>query len=100
MSSFQLSQARSCEVQIALRCFLRLLLECVQHVNGVVQSCNVDHPIGANGVADSDLTNTGTDRWHWFPVARVATPLDLVQFVAAPRRGSSGKSRNRSSESP
>ena len=61
---------------------LRFLLERVQHMNGVGQSCNVDHTISSNAVADSNLAYAGTDRWHWLPVVRIKTLLDLVQRVA------------------
>ena len=55
----------------------------MQHMNGVRESYNVDHTISSNAVADSDLAYPGTDRWHWLPVARIKTLLDLLQLVTS-----------------
>ena len=51
-------------------------------MNSVGKSRNVDHAIRSGGVADSDLADAGTDRRHRFPVAGLATPLNLVELVA------------------
>ena len=52
-------------------------------MNGVRQSCNVDHRISSKALANSDFAHAGTDRWHWLPVARIKTLLNLVQLLAS-----------------
>src|SRR5262249_50257797 len=82
-SSLELSQSRRRELQVAPRGLLGLLLERMQHVNGVGKGSDVDHPVCSRRVADSDFPNARADRRHRLPVAGVATRLDEVELVAS-----------------
>ena len=53
--------------------------------NTILQLRQIDDPEGPRGVPDADLTHTGPNRGHGFPVLRVETQLQLVQLEARSR---------------
>jgi hypothetical protein len=82
-ASLELPQPRSRQVNVALRRPLRFLLEGVKDMNRVSQRGDVNQPEGAARVSYSDLANAGANARHRLPIARIATPLNLVQLVSA-----------------
>jgi hypothetical protein len=43
----------------------------------------VDNPVSAGRLTYPDLTNTGADGWHGFPVRRIFADLNLKQLISS-----------------
>ncbi len=78
----QLCEALFRQFDVAFRCGLRLLLECMEHVDRIGQAGGVDDAIGAGVVPYPDLFDTLADRWHGFEIVRLQPVLHAVQLVA------------------
>lgn len=77
-------------IDILLPRLLRLLLECMQDVDGIFKRSHVNHPI-LSLMHDADLPNAGSDRRHRFPIGRLQSVLNPIQLIAGVTLGSGGK---------
>src|SRR5262249_19678939 len=81
---FSLEPSQSCgrQFQVATRGPLRLLLERVEHVNGVGEARYIDQAICSTVPTDPDFRDTSAERRDRLPIAGITTPLDQVKLVA------------------
>ena len=54
----------------------------MQHVNGVIELRQIQHPECCCGIANPDFPYPSADRIHGLPVVRFAPMLDLVELVS------------------
>src|SRR5271166_579947 len=70
-------------IQISLCCSFPLLLKGVQHIDRVGEGGgDVDNPKRPGGIADTQLTDARTDRFHRLPVVRIEPSLDPIELKA------------------
>src|SRR2546427_13234773 len=62
-------------------CLSGLLLKCVEDVNGLFESCDVNNPEFILSM-DADFANSCANDRHRFPIARFKAALHSIQLVA------------------
>jgi len=77
-----LPQSGGGKVQISSGRLLRLLLEGMQHKNGILYLGDVKHSKRSGLVADADFAHPLSYTRHRFPITRLKTLLNLVQLNA------------------
>jgi hypothetical protein len=77
-----MSQSCRGQIEVSLRCLLRPFLKRVQHMNGASQTGNVDDPVGAERIANSDFAHAGPDYGQRLSVVWILAFLKLLQFVS------------------
>jgi len=70
------------QVQICLAGFLRLFLETVQHVDGVIELRHVHYSEYSCGIANPDFPHAAADCIHGLTVIRFTSMLDLVELIS------------------
>ena len=65
-----------------LRGFLCLLLECVQHIDGIFQTGQINHPKRSCFVPDTDFFNSPANSRHGLEMIRLPSFLHLLQLLS------------------
>src|SRR5437867_6454 len=78
----EFAQTLPCELQVAFRSPLRVLLECVEHVDSLVELCEVDDAMLESRV-HANLANAETNRRHGLPVIRLKSTLNPPELKSS-----------------
>jgi hypothetical protein len=78
-SFLEITEALPCEFHVPSWSPLRAFLECVKHVDCVLELCEIDHAMLEPGV-HANLTNAEADGWHRLPVVRIKPTLNASEL--------------------
>jgi hypothetical protein len=87
------------KLDVAFGRLLRLFLERVEYINGLLELCYVKNSVSLPSM-NANFINTRTDRRHRSEVAWILSPLDRLQFKADFFRVSRGNWRTSSRDVP
>jgi hypothetical protein len=57
-----------------------LLLEGVQHLNGVWERCDINDPKRTRLILDPNFPDAGTNGFHWFPIVWIQAALHMIEL--------------------
>ncbi len=80
--SSQRAEPRLCQGAVLFRRPPRLLLEDMEHIDRLVNACDVDAAVDIAFVADVDLPHACADARHRFPVVRIQTGFNAIDLIA------------------